>query len=74
MRQINQNEGLSIIKTGKPVGSFYLRVNGIWIALDNSTGKAWTAEFKSKEECLRWLRSGCVSKVFNKLNKRGLLV
>ena len=32
-----------------------------WTAIDNSSGEAWTEDFKTIEEAIRWLES-CLSK------------
>ena len=39
----------------EPHGLFYLRDSGKVIGIDNSTGRAWTEEFDTVEQCKRWL-------------------
>ena len=33
-----------------------LRPGGTWTGIDNSTGNAWTEEFGTQAECLKWLK------------------
>lgn len=40
-----------------PLGLFYLEFGEVYVAVDNSTGDAWTEEFGSKEMALSWLSS-----------------
>lgn len=39
----------------KPYGRFLLQEDGIWVAIDNSDGNAWTEEFYNKTVALNWL-------------------
>ncbi len=55
---IDKEQASSIIDTRKPLGLFYLSESGGCIAIDNSDSHAWTEEFKTEQECFRWLR-GC---------------
>jgi len=58
-----------IIENREPKGLFFCRVQEgkgkPFIGIDNTTGDAWTEEFSSAPECLRWLRSkeGLVDRV-----------
>jgi len=45
-----------VISQRKPLGLFLSRENRMWIAVDNSTRDAWTEEFQSKRQAVRWLR------------------
>ena len=40
-----------------PHGRFLTKECGKWIAVDNSTGEAWTEEFFQMRQAVRWLRS-----------------
>jgi hypothetical protein len=42
----------------KPVGLFLHYDNNVnvWVAVDNSTGCAWTEEFKTKKEAINFLK------------------
>lgn len=46
----------------EPFGKFYAedtetdeRGNSIWVAVDNSTGEAFTEDFRSEKSCIDWL-------------------
>lgn len=55
MLKITSNEAEKIIDTRKPLGKFYFKEDGLFIAIDNSTGDAWTEEFKKKQDCFDYL-------------------
>ena len=38
-----------------PFGKFWLKEKNIYIGIDNSTGEAFTEEFKTKRQVLNWL-------------------
>lgn len=40
----------------EPRGLFYLRDGEKVVGIDNSTGRAWTEEFDTVEQCKRWLK------------------
>lgn len=44
-----------IIDERQPVGLFLTRGAGAWVAVDNSTGDAWTEDFKHLLTAIRWL-------------------
>ena len=39
-------------------GMFLCFSDGYWVACDNSDGYAWTEDFKSKQDAIRWLLYG----------------
>ena len=46
-----------IIDTRQPRGLFIARESRrLWVGVDNSHGDAWTEAFRSRRQCLRWLR------------------
>ncbi len=46
----------SVIETYQPEG-LYLAYDGKWwIAVDNSTGSAWTEDFTNQSTAISWLR------------------
>lgn len=53
--KVTREEASSIIESEMPLGLFWLEDNGIYVAIDNSTGDAWTEDFSSKEECFKYL-------------------
>lgn len=53
---VSQKKALQIINTRKPLGIFYTtEPNGTFTGIDNSTGEAWTEEFKDLNVCKKWL-------------------
>ncbi|HCL4480312.1 TPA: hypothetical protein N2D99_002400 [Clostridium botulinum] len=56
-KEITINEASEIIENRKPLGAFWLKENKFYIAIDNTTGDAWTEEFNTKEECFQYLYS-----------------
>ena len=52
---ITAEEGFNIITNRTPVGKFYCKGDGLFVGIDNEDGEAWVEEFKSQEECFRWL-------------------
>lgn len=61
IKKITQEEATKIIDERKPLGLFYLieksPVKGnIYVGIDNTTGDAWTEDFKSLGTCKRWLQ------------------
>ena len=55
IQKVTQEEMLKIIETRKPLGKFYRIEGKTIIAVDNSTGDAWTEEFKDFEAFLLWI-------------------
>ena len=45
-----------VIEYRTPCGLFLAREGRMWVAVDNSTGDAWTEEFSRKRQAVRWLR------------------
>ena len=45
----------TIISTYRPTGLFLCHEGKWWIAVDNTTGEAWTEEFLWKWQALCWL-------------------
>ena len=45
-----------IIESRTPSGHFLAKEGRKWVAVDNSTGDAWTEEFSWKRQAVRWLR------------------
>jgi hypothetical protein len=62
IKKITPEEASVIIETRKPEGQFYLidSIQGkrVYVGIDNSTGDAWTEDFKSLPACKRWLLKG----------------
>lgn len=55
---ITVNRAEQIIETRLPLGLFMCYENQIVIGIDNSTGNAWTEEFKTVALAIEWLFKG----------------
>ena len=53
--QISQEKANEIIETREPLGKFWCKEGNIYVAIDNSTGDAWTEDFDNYEECEKYL-------------------
>lgn len=53
--QVSNEKISEIILKRKPLGTFWTIENGIYVAVDNLTGDAWTEDFKTKKECFDYL-------------------
>lgn len=47
---------LRVIERRTPYGCFLAREDRCWVAVDNSTGDAWTEDFSWKRQAIRWLQ------------------
>ena len=47
---------LDMIDFRTPLGLFLTKEGRKWVAVDNTTGDAWTEEFSRKRQAVRWLR------------------
>ena len=45
-----------VIEQRTPCGLFLTKEGRKWVAVDNTTGDAWTEEFSRKHQAVRWLR------------------
>ena len=45
-----------VIEHRIPCGLFLTKEGCKWVAVDNTTGDAWTEEFSRKRQAVRWLR------------------
>lgn len=55
IRKLIKEEMTEVIDTREPRGLFYGEEGGLFIGIDNTTGDAWTEEFKTKASCFKWL-------------------
>jgi hypothetical protein len=44
------------MKDPQKIGLYLIQEGKIWVACDNSTGDAWTEEFKSRTAAVEWLK------------------
>ena len=56
IQRVCQEYADQVIETRHPLGSFYTFAGGIYTGIDNGTGEAWTEDFSSYDECMKWLR------------------
>ena len=56
IRRVNPEQPLNVIDFHTPLGLFLTKECGKWVAVDNSTGDAWTEEFHRKRQAVHWLR------------------
>ena len=47
---------MNVIDLRTPLGLFLTKEGRKWVAVDNTTGDAWTEEFSRKRRAVRWLR------------------
>lgn len=57
-KQISKRDAYKVITNREPRGLFFVKEPAGYAGIDNMTGDAWTEDFKTKEECLRWLQTG----------------
>lgn len=57
--KITKSQAYQIIDQRKPIGMFYLEDGSgdqMWYTgIDNLSGDAWTEDFETRNECMRWL-------------------
>ena len=56
VQQVTPMELMAVIDHRTPLGLFLTREGRRWVAVDNTTGDAWTEEFRWKRQAIRWLR------------------
>ena len=56
IHRVSQEEVLNVIDFRTPLGVFLTKDGRKWVAVDNTTGDAWTEEFSRKHQAVRWLR------------------
>lgn len=68
VKEVSEEELEKIIDEREPRGLFYTTDDGI-VAVDNSTGDAWTEEFSSVEEAISWLKDEMNERLISTLRK-----
>ena len=53
--RVKTKQLIDVIDYRVPLGLFLTKSDGKWVAVDNSTGDAWTEEFSRKRQAVRWL-------------------
>lgn len=55
IKEVSEKEALRIIMDRTPLGLFGCKEYKWYVAIDNTTGDAWTEDFKTQEECFKYL-------------------
>lgn len=55
IKEVSSDEARDIINNRKPLGLFLQKDGNVFVAIDNSTGDAWTEEFKDRKSAEKWL-------------------
>lgn len=64
--RVSRKTATEMIEKRKPLGLFYTKHNEFcFVGIDNSDGNAWTEEFISENDCIKWLNG----KEVNELDK-----
>ena len=56
IKRVHPSQLLGVIDCRTPLGLFLTKEGRKWVAVDNSTGDAWTEEFSRKHQAVHWLR------------------
>lgn len=56
IKRVSSKQLLSVIDHRTSLGLFLTKESRKWVAVDNTTGDAWTEEFFRKRQAIRWLR------------------
>lgn len=56
IQRVSPKKLMDVIDHRTPLGLFLTKEGRTWVAVDNSTGDAWTEEFTRKRQAIRWLR------------------
>jgi len=55
VEKISASQAECIMWSREPLGLFYLKIDDVYVGIDNSNGNAWTEEFPNLRKCKRWL-------------------
>ena len=56
IHRVSPEKVLIVIDFRTQWGLFLTKEGRKWVAVDNTTGDAWTEEFSPKRQAVRWLR------------------
>ena len=56
IKRVSPKKLTDVIDRRTPFGLFLTKEGRKWVAVDNSTGDAWTEEFSRKRQAVHWLR------------------
>ena len=70
IKRITPAQAAEIIECGEPRGLFFCKeTESRYIGIDNTTGEAWTEEFRTFAECKSWLNAKAY-----RLNRKGRII
>lgn len=55
IKEVSKEEISKIIDTREPKGLFWHKDKNLYVGVDNTTGEAWTEEFKEFKDCENFL-------------------
>lgn len=55
IQKLTKEQMSEVIEVRRPIGKFYRQDGNTFIGVDNTTGDAWTEEFKGFDACIQWL-------------------
>ena len=56
IHRVSPEKVMRVTDLRTPLGLFLTKEGRKWVAVDNTTGDAWTEEFSRKRQAIRWLR------------------
>ena len=56
IHRVSPENMLNVMDFRTPLGLFLTKEGRKWVAVDNTTGDAWTEDFARKHRATRWLR------------------
>lgn len=56
IHRVSSKQSTDVIERRTPLGLFLTKEDRTWVAVDNTTGDAWTEEFPRKRQAICWLR------------------
>ena len=56
IKRVSVRKLRKIIDRRSPYGRFLAKDGSRWVAVDKSNGNAWTEDFSSKRDAVKWLR------------------
>jgi len=71
IKEVDSKTAEDIIEIREQLGQFYYidTKDNVYVGIDNSDGEAWTEDFDSLEDCIKWLKGEVVYDAYShKLN------
>lgn len=54
-KQVEKSDIIEIIEKRDRIGLFYCKDGDFWVGVDNTSGDAWTEDFNTEKDCIKWL-------------------